>query len=189
MRYIDLQVIKVTNNVYKLSRDDELEYHEIIVKFGSAEITAYFTTDINVVDGDLIRVGKWSLTNCWQDFKKCALMLDYITKIDYIDFTVTETIPIKIRGILLKSKNSIKKVGISGKRVYSSAIRFDNGRNKMFSVLVVGFNDVAEALYKVEGNSRVVISGTLRFAKATSDYEIHLTKVRKEKQNYERCNN
>lgn len=180
MKYIDLQVVKVTNNVYKLSKDDVKEYHEIVVKFGFSEIIAYFTTDIIVEDGDLIRVGKWYLTNCWRDFKKCALMLDYITKIDDIDYTPIEEIPIRVEGVLIKSKNKIKIVGLSEKRVYSSAIRFDNGRNKMFSVLVVGFNDAAETLYEVENNSRVIISGTLKFAKATSDYEIHLTKVRKE---------
>ena len=179
MQTIDLQVVSVTGNEHKLQKNSNVIYRELIVKFGITEITAYFTTDINVEEGALLRVSKWQITNCWRDFCKCALMLYKFQLIDELDFEPVDAIPLTFKGILLKSNNKIKVVSITQKQVFSSAVRLDNGRGKLFSVLIVGFDDRAESLYALDNHSEVVVSGTLHLAKVTNDYEIHLTKIKK----------
>ena len=189
MKTIDLQVVKNTGREYRLSRDNPISYKELVVKYGATEITAYFTADINVQDGDLIRVGEYSITTCWYDFSRCALMLDDISFIDDISFEVTDDLIVKLSGSLIKSKNVIKTVGISKKRVFSSPLRLDNGRGKVFSVLLVGFNRLAEELYALDNNSEIVVWGRLHFAKTTNDYEIHLVKIKKGVNQNERHDN
>lgn len=179
MKAIDLQVVKNTGREYRLSRDNPVSYKELIVKYGSTEITAYYTADISIQEDSLIRVGEYGITTCWYDFSRCALVLDDISFIDEVVFEVTDDLIVKLSGSLIKPKNIIKTVGISKKRVFSSPLRLDNGRGKVFSVLLVGFNRLADELYALDNNSEIVVWGKLHYAKTTNDYEIHLVKIKK----------
>lgn len=122
---------------------------------------------------------KYQLTNCWNNFRKCAILIKCFKFIDDLDFIISDELPITVRGQLLKSHNPVKVVGYTNKRVFSSAIRLDNGRGKAFSVLVVGFNKLADELYAESDGSEIGVSGQLLLAKQTCDYEIHLMSVEK----------
>lgn len=179
MTTVDIQIKEVTGNEHKMSKNDPVLYKELIIQIGAFDITAYYTGDKVIKKGDLVRMHSWQLTNCWRNFKRCAVLIKDYEFIDDIDFEPVDSLPVNIKGTLLKPRNTIKIVGYSRKHVYSSVVRLDNGRGKLFSILIVGFNANAHELYALEDNSEVVVKGSLVLAKATDDYEIHLKVIKK----------
>lgn len=186
MKSVDVQVIDVTGHDFRmLSQGEAVVYHEIVIQVGVFQITAYYMKDVQLSPGDLLRVYIWQITNCWMAFNKCAILLKFFKQITDLDFLPSDYMPVKLSGQLLKSKNQVKVVGYTKKKVFSSAVRLDNGRGKAFSILLVGFNEMADALYAIEDGSEIVVSGQLLLAKRTCDYEIHLTFIEKGVKKYE----
>lgn len=183
MGTVDVQVLEVTGNEFKMFKADTTVYKELVIQVGAFKITAYYTSGDEIKAGNLIRMKSWQITNCWRNFKRCAIFIMQYEFIDDIDFIPVDALPVNINGILLKSRNTVKIVGISRKHVFSSVVRMDNGRGKLFSVLIVGFNKVAHELYALEDGVEVVVRGKLVLAKTTDDYEIQLKSIRKEIKN------
>lgn len=152
---------------------------ELKILAGSNEITAYVPTYINVEEGDRLHA-EIQLTNCWSDFSTVALMLNNATKISEDDFKYEKYLRIKVKGYLVKQANrTVKMVGQNNKPFYSCALRFDNGRGKSCSVLLVGFNKVAEDLFSAPIDTEVLIDGQLAESRSTGGYEIRVKSVNK----------
>ena len=152
---------------------------ELKILIGSVEITAYVPTYINVEEGDYL-TADIRLTNCWADFSTVALTLSNVKKVSKGDIKSEKYVRLKVTGALVKQANrTVKQVGKNKKPFYSCALRFDNGRGKYCSVLLVGFNKIAEDLYSAPVDKEVCIDGQLFESLSTGGYEIRVRAVNK----------